>query len=194
MTLCFSHTTSDVTYSKQVTKPESHITSSKNKTKWPRQVRMLILDFDQWIQIICYNERRACMGKKEVKGGQWGRLGVLGDHGRQVGRRGRGEGRLGCVKVLWGAGATGGPMWSMETPMGSHEVKWDAMGFQGGMYWVPCGSRGASVGSHGVKGDVKGFPGGQVDVYSSRGSKCVKGDIRGSQAGQTNRRVHRRRR
>ena len=54
--------------------------------------------------------------------------------------------------------------------MGSHEVKWDAMGFQGGMYWVPCGSRGASVGSHGVKGDVKGFPGGQVDVYSSEGS------------------------
>ena len=40
--------------------------------------------------------------------------------------------------------------------MGSNGVKWDVMGFQGGMYVVPGGSRGTSAGSDGVKGDVKG--------------------------------------
>ena len=76
MTLCFSHTSRDVTYSKQVTKPESHITSCKSVTKWPRQVRKLILDFDQWIQIMCFKKRWSCMGTKGDKGGQRGSMGT----------------------------------------------------------------------------------------------------------------------
>ena len=91
--------------------------------------------------------------------------------------------------------------------MGSHGVKRDVMGFQGGVYGVPGWSRGMSVGCDGVKGDVKGsrrrvrgpsrlmgmsvgsqwvkgddkgFPGVRE---TCRGSKGVKGDIRGSQAG-----------
>ena len=140
MTLCFSHTSSDVTYSKQVTKPESHITSGKNKTKWPRHVRKLILDFDQWIQIICFNKRWYCMGTKGVKGGQSGRL---GDQGRQVRRRGPEGGRLGCVKVL-------------GCQIGSHGVKRDVMGFQRGVHGVPLGQGERQWGLMGSRGMSRG--------------------------------------
>ena len=71
--------------------------------------------------------------------------------------------------------------------MGSNGVKWDVMGFQGGMYGVPGGSRGTSAGLMGSRGMSRGHGGvwgsQQINGTSVR-SQWVKRDVKGFPGGQ----------